>query len=154
MKALTLWQPYASALGRVKWNETRSWPAPRQYWRQDIAIHAGAREPSLDDVCDADAAGIGELPLGAVVSVARLTDCVQVASHTSDGWPLDRNGEPITTDADDLDWGDFSRGRWIWRFANVRVLAQPVPYRGAQGLWNFDEALLPQELRPTKGGPA
>ena len=140
MKALTLWQPYASAIGRVKRNETRSWPAPRCVWGQDIAIHAAARKPDFEDVVDADAEGITDLPLGAVVSIAWLTDCVKVAGMTS--WPVDRHGQPITTDATEIAWGDYSPGRWIWRLADVRFLPKPVFCRGAQGLWDIDEALL------------
>lgn len=46
MKAITLWQPYASlvALG-VKTIETRSWPAPKGLVGQRIAIHAAAKPP-------------------------------------------------------------------------------------------------------------
>jgi len=44
VKALTLWQPYASlcALG-VKTIKTRSWPAPKALIGQRIAIHAATR---------------------------------------------------------------------------------------------------------------
>jgi hypothetical protein len=44
MKAITLWQPWASlvAIG-VKTIETRAWPAPRSLIGQRIAIHAAAR---------------------------------------------------------------------------------------------------------------
>lgn len=55
MKAITLWQPWAtlcveprpdSAIGRPYKNiETRSWPCPPSLIGQRIAIHAAAREP-------------------------------------------------------------------------------------------------------------
>ena len=39
--------------------------------------------------------------------------------------------------------GNFGFGRYAWKFAsNVWVPAEPIPYRGAQGLWDFPDALL------------
>lgn len=44
MKALTLWQPWASLIAcEAKEAETRSWPAPASLVGCRIAIHAAAR---------------------------------------------------------------------------------------------------------------
>lgn len=98
MKALTLHQPWATliALG-VKSIETRSWRAPASLIGQRIAIHAGAKRPPyplpVDDgeqISSTHPLGDGrystgiyvlglggfDLPLGAIVATATLTDCV------------------------------------------------------------------------------
>lgn len=51
MKAISLWQPYASliALG-AKTIETRSWAPPAQYLETRIAIHA-AKTPAHLGLC-------------------------------------------------------------------------------------------------------
>jgi hypothetical protein len=53
MKALTLWEPWASliAIG-AKPYEFRGWRAPRQFIGRRIAIHAGARPLRLAEVDD------------------------------------------------------------------------------------------------------
>lgn len=51
MRALTLWQPWASLVASgAKMIETRSWAAPRGLWGQRIAIHAAKRPITLDDI--------------------------------------------------------------------------------------------------------
>lgn len=104
MKAITLWQPWASliALG-VKTIETRSWGAPRSLIGQRIAIHAAKRPAKFPDMkrlileTDPDvwnrwfAAGLvserGELdflPYGAVVGTSMLVDCVRMVARDDD----------------------------------------------------------------------
>lgn len=39
-------------------------------------------------------------------------------------------------------YGDYSPGRYAWDFEGPILLAEPVPYRGALGLFNVDEATL------------
>jgi hypothetical protein len=34
-------------------------------------------------------------------------------------------------------FGDYSPGRWAWLLADVVALEQPIPVKGAQGLWNW-----------------
>src|SRR5688500_9634413 len=113
MKALTLWQPWASlvAVG-VKTIETRSWPAPNSLNGERIAIHAAAKRPknyehrnvnsdlplTVDlvamsrywDWYEHDDFGHGGMyrwcgPLGAVVATAVLTDCVLMVADYHEG---------------------------------------------------------------------
>lgn len=97
MKALTLWQPWASlmALG-VKWIETRSWSTSYRGW---LAIHAAARRPEIGLVLGDRVVGTlnGEpvlhgvatplvtkaLPLGSIVAAGRLVDVLPI----TDRWP-------------------------------------------------------------------
>jgi hypothetical protein len=137
VKALSLWQPWASlvALGHKR-IETRHWPTSH---RGTLAIHAAMRwDDETDAVFEAAnlilaAAGRPKLahplPRGAIVAVCRLVGCEQ--SHGPGRWPtLERA------------FGDLSEGRWAWRLADVRALDPPVPCRGMQGLWTVPDGLL------------
>jgi hypothetical protein len=109
------------------------------------------------------------LPFGAVVAVANLVDVLPIHSYTSrkpkspDGRYLlhevGGRGVPVLAmfDADgaglpahdgrwpdyrdDLPWGDFTPGRYAWLLADVRKLDEPIPAKGRQGLWEWDELL-------------
>ncbi|MCL2331658.1 MAG: ASCH domain-containing protein [Proteobacteria bacterium] len=35
-------------------------------------------------------------------------------------------------------FGDWRPGRYAWKLGNVRVLPDPIPTRGYQGLWSYD----------------
>lgn len=95
MKAITLWQPWASLIAlEVKTIETRSWPAPASLIGKRIAIHAAARKvpyplpiAGLTGVYSVGRPGISvgmylpdighvHLPLSAVVATAELRACV------------------------------------------------------------------------------
>ncbi len=67
-------------------------------------------------------------PLGVIVAVADLTDCILMRPESVCMIPR-------------LDWimGNFHPGRYAWKLENVRALDPPVPARGRQGLWNWDE---------------
>ena len=159
MKALTIFQPWASAIAiGAKRIETRSWSTS---YRGPIAIHAGKRritrelrdlqENSLvwqavfwrwtDRYEDA-------LPFGTFVAVADLVGCCRTEDL------VDLVDEPDFWDVrqapgcqsylhwyeDDL--GNYSPGRYGWILDNVRPLAEPIPYRGQQGLWSVPEGVL------------
>lgn len=125
-KALTILQPWADLIVHgPKRVENRTWP-PRGLWRGDLfAIHAGKRVDARERSCadeKASAAGLlgapsGELPLGAIVGVARLAGVERVPP------------------ADDPWWC----GPIGWRLSDV-VAVEPIPCRGAQGLWRIPPA--------------
>ena len=37
--------------------------------------------------------------------------------------------------------GDWTPGRYAWEMANVKILPEPIPAKGNQGLWNWKEEL-------------
>lgn len=126
MKGLTLTQPWASAIAvGVKCVETRNW---RTEYRGQVLIHAAKGFPSAArDFAKAELQrGVSipnPLPLAAVVAVARI-DHIE---HTEASLPgLSRTEEH---------YGDYSSGRYAWHLADVRPLSEPVPCRGALGLW-------------------
>lgn len=146
MKAITLDQPWASAIALgLKTIETRGW-ATRH--RGPIAIHAGVRKTgwynveAFDLLCaevpgaqDTFArVGIREfdhMPRGAVVAIADLVDCKPVELLLTQG--------VVTEGLSDWWWGNYECGcnRWGWRLANVRSLAQPIPAKGMQRVWEW-----------------
>lgn len=135
MKAISLWQPWASliAIG-AKPFETRSWAPPKALIGQRIAIHA-AKKPlgdAVDDVSDdtlkvmrAHLENAGEslygLPRGVIVCTAVLYSAVE-----STGGP-----------APDV-FGDYSAGRWIWSLTDVTPLRKPLPWTGRQGFFEVE----------------
>lgn len=148
MKAICLWQPYASlvVIGAKK-IETRTW-APS--FRGDVAVLATAWAPK-----DAEAKALVEpfasalreggleptaLPRGAVLGVVRVTNCFEV-NHLD---ALKARREVLTKREEAF--GDYSAGRWCWTLENPRVLAEPIPCRGRQGLFDLDPSIVARVL--------
>ena len=153
MKALTLTQPWATlvAIG-AKRIETRSWATS---YCGPLAIHAGAglgpvggaqglmelcrSEPFRSTLLAAGILGTPALPRGAIVATCQLVDCVR-----ADLWgQVTRDGEtwqiPPGNMSLEYAFGDYSPGRWAWLMADVTPLAEPIPVRGALGLWEWGE---------------
>jgi len=117
MKALTLHQPWASLIldGR-KTVETRSWYTKH---RGELAIHAGA---TVDvDACKLFGYDGSSIPRGAIVCIVDLVDCVQFPSRLVKPDP----------------YGDYTPGRYGWLLTVIQTFRQPIPTKGALGLWNW-----------------
>lgn len=138
MKAITLYQPYASLVAcRAKKNETRSW---HTWYTGPLAIHAAQtetylflatvpgrfRSALLTAGVDAD-----NLPLGAIVATSNLRACVQIVNQAIiDGLALTE---------DEIHFGDWSLDRYAWVLGDdVQSLAKPIPAQGHQRIWNWD----------------
>ena len=136
MLALTLQQPWASLISAgVKSCETRTWPAPRQYWGDVIAIHAGmteVREFRNNDPEVIHLLGQTPTPKGAVVAIARLKDCVP----TERLWPGRLEDH----------FGNFSPGRFAWRLTGVQPLVEVVPCRGRLRLWTLPNGVASEVM--------
>ncbi len=159
MKAITLTQPWASlvALG-AKRIETRSWQTS---YRGELAIHAGAglgpvggrrglvelcrTKPFIPFLPQVGWNGADALPRGVVVAVVELVDCVEMVEEVRHsaffGWVSERGVWQLTDQ--ERAFGDYSPGRYGWLMANVRPLREPVPCRGALGLWDVPAEALP-----------
>ena len=134
MRAFTVYQPYAYAIiAGLKQYETR----PRKtHIRGRVAVHAGR----LDEVhatkhlsgndfwaLMAEIGGKTDLPRGAVLGTVEIVDCVPVEEiiHT-----LSERERLL---------GDYSPGRFAWVLKNPVAFSMPVPAKGKQGWWNWDE---------------
>lgn len=127
MKAISLWQPWASAIPLgLKCYETRSWATA---YRGPIAIHAAKRlvKEGLHvkiplDLFDAGVRVWTDLPLGGIVAIAQLVACT----------PTD--GMDSYLSRLELRMGDYSPGRFAWRLEKIQPV-EFVPCRGYQRLW-------------------
>lgn len=138
MKALTLTQPWASAIAvGLKSVETRNWRTP---YRGPIAIHAAVGYPREAQTFASSLRDLGKplpsrIPLGAVVATANL---VRIA-RTEDIYPSLSGTEQML--------GDYTPGRWAWVLEDVVAVPEPIFVRGALGLWELDDALpVPTEV--------
>ena len=151
MKAISLWQPWASLIAvGAKPFETRDWPPPRSLIGERIAIHAAKRPVNAEDREWAARHGCLDLPLGAVVCTALLVGGYQCGDALKDGlvrivarreMPEVAHIDPggIPTD----EFGDYAPGRWAWRLTDIKRIG-PWPAIGRQGFWDYpysDEVL-------------
>jgi len=142
LKAISLWQPWAFLIAiDAKRYETRGWSTR---YRGPMAIHAAKhwtvrmarqcyQEPFFTMLYRAgvrfhagrDATGLPTfgLPLGAIVALADLVNVVP----TSDLLPQ--------LGPQEVAFGDFSHDRFAWQYENVIALPEPIPCKGAQGIW-------------------
>lgn len=131
MKAISLWQPYASAIALgLKSYETRSWATS---YRGPLALHAAKRKPTISLMLSSFLADAGikresDLPLGGIVAIAELVACVPTDSV---------NNLNTRMSGCELAFGNYSPGRFAWRLEKVQAI-EFVPCRGYQGLWNWE----------------
>ena len=137
MKCISLWNPWATLLAHgEKRIETRSW-ATRH--RGPILIHAAKKwDANLADLCRqppfrSTLAEIGrafEFHFGALLGTATLFDCRQTVVLSPQVSDIERA------------FGDYSPGRFGWVMSDFKPFAVPVPYRGAQGLFDVPDEIL------------
>jgi hypothetical protein len=133
VKALTVWQPWASLIAwPLKPVENRTWEAPWVLGKR-IAIHAGNK-------FDEDAAlhlSVMPAPVPAVVSLARKIKGAIVCTAVVDRF-IGRIAVEHAAETDVFVW--FS-GPVGWVLRDVQKF-EPVPARGAQGLWELPADVL------------
>lgn len=136
MKALTISQPFASLIADgFKWVENRRWPTN---YSGPLAIHAGKGTQYLDRE------ELADYPTGCVVATAVLVACVQRSTVLSRANTVRAvecpAGFPHTWE--ELAEHAHCEGPYCWLLADVVKLATPIPYRGAQGLFDIPDAAL------------
>lgn len=145
MKALTIWQPWASLIAcGAKRYETRSWAAK---YRGPIAIHAAKKDISevlrilpvslAQKMKKVIGAELRELPTGVVIATAELVNVWSIAYHPGTYIPL--LGDYLVPEKETA-FGDWTPGRYAWELVNVKMLPEPIPTKGKQGLWNWKES--------------
>lgn len=134
MKALTLTQPWATLviLGIKRW-ETRGWCPSPENRRGRIAVHAAKGWTKADREFAAELHEDGvlpvapaDLPLGALLGTVRLDGLARTTTAVT---------YPEVTDLEQ-ELGDYSPGRYAWQLGDPRPLPEPLPWRGALGLWD------------------
>ncbi len=164
MKALSLWQPWASliAIGAKRF-ETRSRPTK---YRGQLAIHASLKKPSdaLNgvniDVIYAMGRAFGieqkhvgkiieyldALPRGAVVATTELVRCDAMWDGSKTGLPgtvcINRDNNYWSPNwiaiTNEYLFGDWRPGRYAYELSGTQRLTAPIPAKGMQGFWNCE----------------
>lgn len=154
MKALTIWQPWASLIMiGAKPHEFRGYPAPGFVLNQRIIIHAGARPVKPFEVedllrrIDAEAAGtdLDLMPTCLDLDKARELLLKVRASHKYRLLPIGvalgtavlgrsiRSCDLFEMNVADSDREGFN---WAWPLTDIRHFEPPIPMRGAQGFFD------------------
>lgn len=141
MRALTVWQPYASLLVMgLKKFETRGWDTK---YRGSLLIHAAKlndnrrkddidrtvtllREHGMDSLAEKLVASCS-LSFGCVVGVVELTSCK----------PMMDGGSNLENAV-----GYFGEGRFGWKCDEPRMFDTPITVVGKQGLWVPSQELI------------
>lgn len=152
MKAISLWNPWAALMVRgAKCVETRSWPIA---YRGPLLIHAAKKwDKFLIGLCETEpfraalaAFGDGwEMPFGAIVGRVDVIGCYpteRVGCVANQPTPMTMPGGKMYVGETERAFRDYSPGRFAWLCANPVAFEKPVPYRGAQMLFEVPDELL------------
>jgi hypothetical protein len=151
MKALTIWQPWASLIiAGAKPFEFRGWAFPKSLQGQRIVIHAGARAVKPDEVLDliwrlqkAGGSGTGGTGLKPEIALPIL----EKLRHAPKMLPLAHGlgtgvlGTPRRASAlfagDVADSDRVNHSIIAWPLTDSQPFEPPMPARGAQGFWDW-----------------
>ena len=145
MKALTLWQPWASLIGYgAKTIETRSWSTS---FRGEMVIHAAkgfpkwAKETCEDDpfLAALDGLTAETLPVSAGLCIVRLVGCFPTTESGLDKLAFAMGCKPHVRE---LEFGDYGEGRFAWLLEFVRAFDKPIPAKGALGIWEWRDSSI------------
>lgn len=136
-RAISLWQPWASLwCSPRKIHETRHWPTSHRGW---LLVHAAQRfekdhGPDFANILRAEFGSnwFRDLPRGALIGMVNLVAC----QRTEDIYPRGVDS------GDDFQCGNFDEGRYGWRRDEFKRFANPIPYRGQQGMFEVPDAVL------------
>lgn len=156
LNVLTLTEPWASLVvdGQKDW-ETRYWPTR---YRGPLLIQAAkgfpsearllcyeepfksalTRRPDLDDYRRSmlfyDPVEFLFKTVGQILGVVELVDTARTEKVRQ---ALEAVGNPRALQ--EIRFGDYAPGRWAFRFENRRRFREPVPVRGALGIWGLTD---------------
>ena len=141
MKAISLWQPWASAMA-LGWkrNETRHWATS---YRGPLLIHAAKKAtewPSVDiqSLFDGVAFLPSDLPRGVVLCKVELVDCKRISVH---------NRPCLLNEGVERILGNYEPGRFMYITEKLETF-DPIPYRGSQGFFDIPDELIEQRNIP------
>jgi hypothetical protein len=145
MRAISLWQPWASlVVAGKKRIETRSWQTS---YRGRLAIHAAKKwDAALAKLCQSEPLGtlldpegklvfnarVCPLPTGAIVGTVEVAECVRVE---------DLCQHPLLSELE-RKLGDYRPGRWLWLLAEATPLVVPAACKGTQGMFEIADRML------------
>lgn len=126
MKAISLWQPWASAIPMgLKRFETRKWSTK---YRGPLAIHAAKCWGTMQQNMSHDF-GMPDLPFGVVVATCDLVGVYSTEFIDMCISQTERN------------FGDYTPGRYAWMLTNIRCI-KPFQWKGGQGFFNIPDEVF------------
>lgn len=138
MKALTLWQPWATAIALgLKQYETRAWFAS---YRGDLAIHA-AKKPITKEISLffqehypdwENLLNLANQQKGCIVAICNLIDCIEM-------------DDSLITQQTKLElmFGNWQIGRYAWKLDFIQSV-KAIPFSGSQGLKEVHHEIIQQ----------
>lgn len=150
MKALSLWQPWASAIPMgLKHYETRSWSTT---YRGPLVIAAaktmkgvGTLSPCMRGDMERlmRRTSLMDLPTGVALCVCDLVDVIDSHDHPN-------------TEISEIEhlFGDWSPNRYAWKLDQIRPITITIPIKGKQGLFNCPQDVADYCEGLRKGAPA
>jgi hypothetical protein len=144
MKALSIHQPWAWAILHAgKRVENRTW---QTHYRGPLLIHASksrASHAALNNAlwqsfCGQPLPAWTSLTTGALLGIVELVECL----HLDQWHTARRRGDLLAALWDEAMLSPWAEGPWCWVLAKPRVFAEPVPWRGSQGLFEVEEMRL------------
>jgi hypothetical protein len=104
----------------LHWNTARGWVIPEWF--------------PIDTPFDLQAV----FSRGAIVATCELKDCRPTNTDRDMGFYQLDSGIWWQVPKQENAFGDYSPGRYAWLLANVRALPEPIPAKGALGLWEWE----------------
>lgn len=137
MKALTLWQPWATLIvNGDKHIETRG---HKTNIRGRVAIHAAKVNkaklflslpmPIKEHFYKSGIRLVDVLPRGKVLGTVEIIGCL----------PIEELYGTVHDTPKERAFGDWNSGRYGWILRNPILFEEPVPAKGSQGFWNWEE---------------
>ena len=134
MRALTIHEPWASLImAGLKRFETRG---RKTNVRGPLAIHAALKPMSEEGIKLAEKYGITP-KYGMVIGTVELAYCLSIASEDKAVYP--NAGFAIQINKQEQEFGWFEKGRFAWRMKVLEKFETPIPAKGQQGFWKWDE---------------
>jgi len=143
-KTISIIQPWATLVAlNEKRIETRSWATK---YRGELYIHASKKIdipvcraiPFLKVLMKYEIAITNDLPTGAIIAKCNLVDCVKIIGNIENSIKLIQadleNGKKV--EGNELAFGDYTIGRYVWMLENIQMLDKPIPAKGKLGLWD------------------
>lgn len=140
VKAISLWQPWAllCVLG-LKQYETRHWSTA---FRGTLVIHAAKRWTYEEEAYLLRFIDLYRLqsyaPLIALQRAGKQSRWLGAALGTVQLTAIYRTELLVPKISEqERAFGNYEAGRYAWRLENPVLFAEPLPYRGEQGMWTW-----------------
>lgn len=143
MRAISLWEPWATAIAKgLKKIETRSW---EPQFRGRVAIHAAKTTLHAKTIIHPVFRQYFE-PLGIIRTTQLNFGCVVAVCDLVRVEPTEICEREISQR--EYDFGNYDAGRFGWILENIVELTRPFAWKGRQGFFDVPERFIDAALVP------